>query len=100
MLFRSGLSWKRTEIILSFLRLHPSTAFWTFLLTMMKIRMDEICKVEQFLKRRQERSVAPPQTSGRLTAGDNGVEVRDQKSDSLIVSIPRHSVESLSYVPR
>ena len=60
----------------------------------------EICKVEQFLKRRQERSVAPPQTSGRLTAGDNGVEVRDQKSDSLIVSIPRHSLESLSYVPR
>ena len=28
-------SWKRTEIILSFLRLHPSTAFWTLLLTMM-----------------------------------------------------------------
>ena len=24
-----------TEIILSFLRLHPSTAFWTLLLTMM-----------------------------------------------------------------
>ena len=30
-----GLSWKRTEIILSFLRLHPSTAFQTLLLTMM-----------------------------------------------------------------
>ena len=29
------LPWKRTEIILSFLRLHPSTAFWTLLLTMM-----------------------------------------------------------------
>ena len=28
------LSWKRTEIILSFLRLHPSTAFQTLLLTM------------------------------------------------------------------
>ena len=27
--------WKRTEIILSFLRLHPSTAFRTLLLTMM-----------------------------------------------------------------
>ena len=26
----NGLPWKRTEIILSFLRLHPSTAFWTF----------------------------------------------------------------------
>ena len=25
----NGLPWKRTEIILSFLRLHPSTAFWT-----------------------------------------------------------------------
>ena len=24
-----GLPWKQTEIILSFLRLHPSTAFWT-----------------------------------------------------------------------
>ena len=30
----NDLSWKRTEIILSFLRLHPSTAFWTLLLTM------------------------------------------------------------------
>ena len=29
------LPWKRTEIILSFLHLHPSTAFWTLLLTMM-----------------------------------------------------------------
>ena len=25
----NGLPWKRTEIILSFLRLHPNTAFWT-----------------------------------------------------------------------
>ena len=25
----NGFPWKRTEIILSFLRLHPSTAFWT-----------------------------------------------------------------------
>ena len=31
----NGSPWKRTEIILSFLRLHPSTAFWTLLLTMM-----------------------------------------------------------------
>ena len=30
-----GLPWKQTEIILSFLRLHPSTAFWTLLLTTM-----------------------------------------------------------------
>ena len=30
----NGLPCKRTEIILSFLRLHPSTAFHTFLLTM------------------------------------------------------------------
>ena len=30
----AGLPWKWTEIILSFLRLHPSTAFWTLLLTM------------------------------------------------------------------
>ena len=30
----NGLPWKRTEIVLSFLRLHPSTAFWTLLLTM------------------------------------------------------------------
>ena len=29
------MSWKWTEIILSFLRLHPGTAFWTLLLTMM-----------------------------------------------------------------
>ena len=26
----NGLPWKQTEIILSFLRLHPSTAFWAF----------------------------------------------------------------------
>ena len=31
----NGLPWKQTEIILSFLRLHPRTAFWTLLLTMM-----------------------------------------------------------------
>ena len=31
----SGLPWKWTEIILLFLRLHPSTAFQTLLLTMM-----------------------------------------------------------------
>ena len=31
----NGSSWKQTEIILSFLRLHPSTAFRTLLLTMM-----------------------------------------------------------------
>jgi len=31
----NGLPWKQTEIILSFLRLHPSTVFWTLLLTMM-----------------------------------------------------------------
>ena len=30
----NGLPWKRTEIILSFLRLHPSTAFHTLLLTL------------------------------------------------------------------
>ena len=29
----NGLPWKRTEIILSFLRLHPSTAFQSLLLT-------------------------------------------------------------------
>ena len=28
----NGLPWKRTEIILSFLGLHPHTAFWTLLL--------------------------------------------------------------------
>ena len=27
-------AWKRTEIILSFLRVHPSIAFWTLLLTL------------------------------------------------------------------
>ena len=31
----NDLPWKQTEIILSFLRLHPSTAFQTLLLTMM-----------------------------------------------------------------
>ena len=33
-LILDGLPWKRTEIILSFLRLHPRTAFRTLLLTM------------------------------------------------------------------
>ena len=32
-LILNGLPWKQTEIILSFLRLHPSTAFQTLLLT-------------------------------------------------------------------
>ena len=30
----NGLPWKRTEIIMSVLRLHPSTACWTLLMTM------------------------------------------------------------------
>ena len=34
-LILSGLPWKRTAIILLFLRLHPSTAFRTLLLTML-----------------------------------------------------------------
>ena len=33
----NGFPWKRIEIILSFLRLHPSTAFQTLSLTMMAI---------------------------------------------------------------
>ena len=32
---RNGLPWKQTETILSFLRLHPSTAFRALFLTMM-----------------------------------------------------------------
>ena len=36
-LILNGLPWKRTEIILSFLRLHPSTAVWTLLLTLRTI---------------------------------------------------------------
>ena len=31
----NGLPWKRKEIVLLFLRLHPRTAFQTLLLTMM-----------------------------------------------------------------
>ena len=31
----NGLPWKRTEVIVSFLRLYQSIAFWTLLLTMM-----------------------------------------------------------------
>ena len=31
----NGLPWRQTEIILLFLRLHPSTAIWTLLLTML-----------------------------------------------------------------
>ena len=34
-LILNGLPWKRTEIILLFLRVHPSTAFQTLLFTMM-----------------------------------------------------------------
>ena len=36
-LILNGLPWKQTEIIFSFLRLYPSTAFQTLLLTMMAI---------------------------------------------------------------
>ena len=34
-IYLACLPWKQTEIILSFLRLYPSTAFRTLLLTMM-----------------------------------------------------------------
>ena len=33
----NGLPWKGAEILLSFLKLHSSTAFWTLLLTMIAI---------------------------------------------------------------
>ena len=38
----NGLPWKRKEIILLFLRLHPSTAFCTLLLTMMATPFQEM----------------------------------------------------------
>ena len=38
----NGLPWKGTKIILWFLRLHPSTAFRTLLLTMMATRSDRV----------------------------------------------------------
>ena len=43
------LSWKQTEIILSFLRLHPSTAFWTFFLTIRAtpFLLRDSCKQQQ-----------------------------------------------------
>ena len=34
---QNDLPWKQAEIILSFLRLHPSTEFWALLLTMRAI---------------------------------------------------------------
>ena len=37
----NGFPWKRTEIIPSFLRLHPSTAFRTLLLIMMATPFSE-----------------------------------------------------------
>ena len=40
----NGLPWKRTEIILSFLRLHPSTPFRTLLLTVMLGSIAGLCR--------------------------------------------------------
>ena len=47
----NGLLWKRTEIILSFLRLHPSNAFQTLLLTMMAtpFLLRDSCPQQQIL---------------------------------------------------
>ena len=41
----NGFPWRRTEIILSFLRLHPSTAFRTLLLTMLGKTRDLFKKI-------------------------------------------------------
>ena len=57
----------RSEIILSFLRLHPSTAFWTLLLTMMAIPFLLRAHLPGALVWSQERSEAagrPPQRGG------------------------------------
>lgn len=40
-------------------------------------------KVEQFLKGRQERSMDPPRTSGKLTAWKNVIKVHNQENDPL-----------------
>ena len=50
-----------------------------------RFRMDKRCAlfletVEQFLKKRQERSMDPPQTSGRLTAGKTVIPVHTRHS--------------------
>lgn len=50
-------------------------------------KKDEKCdffgKMESFLKRWQGRNIDPPQTSSRLIAGENIIEVHNQENDSL-----------------
>ena len=41
----NGLPWKQTEIIISFLRLHPNTAFQTFIDYM---EIEKIIKINAF----------------------------------------------------
>ena len=51
----NDLPWKRREISLSFLRLHPSTTFHTLLLTMIKDRNGmDLTEAEDIKKRWQE----------------------------------------------
>ena len=51
----NGLPWKQTEIILSFLRLHPSTTFQTLLLTIIKdINGIDLTEAGDIKKRWQE----------------------------------------------
>ena len=52
----NDLPWKQTEIILSFLRLHPSTAFQTLLLTMRAAKDGEALYSQQ--KQDRELTVA------------------------------------------
>ena len=56
----NGVPWKRTEIILSFLRLHPGTAFQTLCACWGECREDEMRSSE---KRKQKETNGQRETS-------------------------------------
>ena len=65
----NGLPWKRTEIILSFSRLHPSTAFRTLLLT--HSICQQIWKTQQWPQEWKRSVFTPIPKKGNAKEGSN-----------------------------
>ena len=79
----NGLPRKRTEIILSFLRLHPSTAFRTLLLTMMATSNAEEAEVEWFYEDLQDLLELTPKKDVLFIIRDWNAKVGSQETPGV-----------------
>ena len=87
----NGLPWKRKEIILSFLRLYPRTAFQTFLLTMMAnpFLLSDSCTVVDIMKDELPRSVGSQYATGEEWKNNTrkNAETRPKQKQRPVVDV-------------